>query len=139
MVQSIHTARSWRVAHHLTPACLGDLTRDIDVVRDCFRAEVAQSGLVARAMVVLPRSIHGFWILPPDSEPDKILIRFTNSITAHAPGTYVWQSPWIASVLQGHAMQTVEDIHSQPVQWGLVTNAVEWPYSSIHRRAQRAA
>jgi len=125
------------------------LTDRIDDLRAAYVATAREAPITCDAMVVLPDHLHAVWTLPPgDSDfPERwrrIKARFSHRIGRHMPRSPskrgkrecgLWQRRFWEHVIRDEA-----DYHNHiaycwgnPVKHGLVTRAVDWPYSSLHR------
>ena len=107
------------------------------------------------ALVVLPNHLHGVWTLPAGDENGhrrwlQIQAVFDRQLPGQPPRAMVrrdrsvrplWQDGFRehrlcdAEAVQRH----VAYVHDLPVAQGLVREACEWPYSSIHRRCSKGS
>lgn len=121
----------------------------IDLLRACFRHTHLQRPFTIDAIVVLPDHLHCLWTLP-ESDADyshrwsRIKAAFSRGIE---PGERrsesrirrqeraIWQRRfWEHAIRDERDFSAhVDYIHINPVKHGLVTRAIDWPYSSIHR------
>lgn len=125
------------------------LVRHIDVLRQAFRVTVAEHPILCDAMVVLPDHLHAVWTLPP-GEGDystrwrKIKARFSRWTGLSQPVTRSKQVKREAGLWQRrfweHTIRDDADFAAHvgyclwnPVRHGLVEQAEDWPFSSIHR------
>ena len=129
------------------------LVRHVDLLRQAFRATVAEHPLHCDAMVVLPDHLHAVWTLPEgDSDFStrwrKIKARFTRWSGLSGPVTPSKQRRREAGLWQRrfweHAIRSDADHAAHvayclwnPVRHGLVSQAEGWPFSSIHRDRRR--
>ena len=125
------------------------LVKNVDVLRDAFRAVRARHPFDIMAMVVLPDHLHAVWRLPPDDADyplrwSLIKSHFSRTLPKvepirdtrfHKRERGVWQRRyWEHQIRDEHDLQThVDYIHYNPVKHGYVANPVDWPHSSIHR------
>jgi len=124
----------------------------IDDLRRAYAETLRAEPVVCDAMVVLPDHLHAVWTLPPrDAEFSerwrKIKHRFSRQVGRTAHPTRVSPSK-LAKRERGlwqrrfweHAIRDEADYRAHvaycwgnPVKHGLVAQAVDWPFSSIHR------
>ncbi|MGR3503835.1 REP-associated tyrosine transposase [Pseudaestuariivita sp.] len=124
----------------------------IDDLRWAFASVLRDAPVHCAAVVVLPDHLHAIWTLPPgDTDfPNrwrKIKRTFTRAIpparrpTARSASKVnkreagIWQRRYWE-----HMIRDDEDYHAfrnfcwtNPMRHGLVREAVDWPYSSLHR------
>ncbi|WP_299784494.1 transposase [uncultured Marivita sp.] len=131
------------------------LTAEIAALRSAYAATVAEMPVLSDAFVVLPDHLYAVWTLP-DGDSDfperwrKIKHRFTravnNKVGRHAHPTRsasklrkreagLWQRRYWEHLIRDDADYRAHVAYcwGNPVKHGLVSRAVEWPYSSIHR------
>lgn len=125
------------------------LTDRIDLLRAAWRATVAERPVFCDAMVVLPDHLHAVWTLP-EGDADyserwrRIKARFSRALGEHRPRSDskiakrecgVWQRRfWEHAIRDERDYRAhVEYCWRNPVKHGLVSRAVDWPFSSIHR------
>ena len=125
------------------------LVRHIDVLRQAFRVTAAEHPLHCDAMVVLPDHLHAVWTLPPGDADFSIRWRKLKARFTHWSGLSGPTSPskvrkresglWQRRFWE-HAIRDEADYAAHvgyclwdPVKHGLVRQAEDWPYSSIHR------
>lgn len=141
--------------------CLQDrgaalLVRRIDLLRDAWRATLAELPVVGQAAVVLPDHLHAIWT-EPEGEARfserwrRIKARFSLALDAEGSRRAsltrrrergVWQRRFWE-----HAVRDEEELHAlldycrmNPVKHGLVEDPGDWPYSSFSRaRMERIA
>ncbi|MGR3493255.1 MAG: hypothetical protein ACU0DW_14445 [Shimia sp.] len=116
-----------------------DLTAQIDLVRDCYRAETSQGVLITQAVVILPRAIHGLWSVAPGDNPARRLSRIMGGITSHSPSTPAWSRPQLSNVAEELLTDAIDAVLWEPVLSELSDTPEGWPYSSIHRKDRRLA
>lgn len=125
------------------------LVRQIDCLRQAFRATAAEHPLACDAIVILPDHLHAVWTLPPGDDDfsirwRKLKARFTHWSGLTRPTSTsktrkreagLWQRRfWEHAIRDGadHAAH-VSYCLMNPVKHGLVAKAEDWPFSSIHR------
>lgn len=102
------------------------------------------------AIVVLPNHLHGVWTLPTGDEDGhrrwlRIQAVFDRQLPGQPPRVMVRRDRCVRPLwhdhFREHRLRDAEDVqrhvayvHDLPVEQGLVRDACEWPYSSIHRR-----
>ena len=125
------------------------LVRNIDLLRQSFRATVAEHPLYCDAMVILPDHLHAVWTLPEgDSDFSirwrKLKGRFTHWSGLTGPVSTSKDRKREAGLWQRrfweHAIRDEADYSAHvgyclwnPVRHGLVAEPKDWPFSSIHR------
>jgi putative transposase len=124
------------------------LVDHIDVLRAAFRLARAERPFSVEAIVILPDHLHAILTLPDadaafSSRWRRIKARFTRDVAAkrlgHKPnskGEYdLWQRRFWEHTIRDDAdfASHVDYIHYNPIKHGLVSRAVDWPYSSFHR------
>jgi putative transposase len=125
------------------------LVEHIDVLREALRRVKRIHPFRIDALVVLPDHLHALWTLPRDDAHFAtrwMLIKggFSRQIPASeyrsptrvAKGERgIWQRRYWEHLTRDERdfARHVDYIHFNPVKHGLVTCAVDWPYSSIHR------
>jgi len=124
------------------------LTKNITLLRHCFRRARNNNEFTIKAIVVLPEHLHMIMVLPEgDSDYStrirqiktyfiKELLLIGERIIKNQRGEYqLWQRRFwehrirTDSDLQAH----VDYIHYNPVKHQTVKHAVDWPYSSVHQ------
>ena len=123
----------------------------VEVLRSAFRAVRSTRPFEIDAMVVLPDHVHCIWTLPPDDadfatrwrliktwftkhcEPD--LRAEPNRARLAKREQTIWQHRYWEHMLRDEQdfARHVEYIHFNPVKHGLVSTAMEWPYSSFRK------
>lgn len=125
------------------------LCREIENLRQSVKETRAELPFDVAAWVVLPDHLHAIWTLPQGDEDfstrwKAIKARFTKAVgitlprsaSKHAKGEAgIWQRRFWDHHIRD---QADFDAHIRycwinPVKHGLVTRAIDWPYSSIHR------
>ncbi|NVI83643.1 transposase [Janthinobacterium sp. BJB401] len=115
-------------------------TTAVNLLRDAFRAVRHKRPFAIDAIVILPDHLHCIWTLP-DSDADFMtrwrLIK--TWFSKHAEFKDVWQHRFWEHVLRDESdfANHVDYIHYNPVKHGLVSKAIDWPYSSFHRYARQ--
>lgn len=129
------------------------LVRHVDVLRGVMRKVKAKHPFEIIAMVVLPDHLHAIWALPAGDHdyslrwnlikgefskalPQDEYIR-ASRIRKRERG--IWQRRfWEHQIRDEFDLQThVDYIHINPVKHGYVAQAIDWPYSSLHRYVRR--
>ncbi|MGR3436798.1 MAG: hypothetical protein ACU0CO_18225 [Shimia sp.] len=108
------------------------LTDEITLLRDCYRAETAQSPVQTYAVVVLPHALHIVWGLPPGQAPAPRLSRLLASVRRHSRADLRWAPPRIAEIPPDTLAEAIEHCLWQPVWNELSDTPEDWPYSSVH-------
>ena len=124
------------------------LTASIDVLRQAIRKVRVERPFVIDAMVVLPEHLHAVLTLP-EGDADfalrwrRIKTVFTQEVMKQGigakrrdgTGVALWQRRYWEHTIRDDAdcARHVDYIHYNPVRHGYVTNAGEWPYSSLPR------
>jgi putative transposase len=127
----------------------GLLVEHIDALREALRRVKRTHPFGIDALVVLPDHLHALWTLPQDDADFAtrwMLIKggFSRQIPAseyRSPSRVakgergIWQRRYWEHLIRDERdfARHVDYIHFNPVKHGLVTCAVDWPYSSIHR------
>jgi putative transposase len=125
------------------------LVRHVDVLRHAFRVTASEHPLHCDAMVVLPDHLHAVWTLPPGDADfsirwRKMKARFTRWSGLIAPQSSskrrkrevgLWQRRFWEHAIRGEADYAAHVGYClwNPVKHGLVGQAEDWPFSSIHR------
>ena len=123
----------------------------VGVLRTAFRAVRATRPFEVDAIVVLPDHLHCIWTLPPDDADFATRWRLIKTwFTKHCDPALradphrartakqeqaLWQHRYWEHALRDEAdvIRHVEYVHFNPVKHGLVSSAMEWPYSSFLR------
>ncbi len=126
------------------------LTEHIDVLRQAYTETMRERPARTDAIVVLPDHLHAIWTLPEGDNDFSTRWRLIKSRFVRETGLRsrskrdkaqrgVWQRRFWE-----HAIRDDEDmtLHLRycwlnPVKHGLVTRAVDWPWSSVHRDIRR--
>lgn len=125
------------------------LTDRIDILRRAYAATLQDMPFFCDAMVILPDHLHAVWTLPPGDNGfserwRKIKHRFSRAIGEELPRSAskqakrekgIWQRRFWEHVIRDRVDYTrhVEYCWGNPVKHGLVSQAANWPFSSIHR------
>ena len=132
----------------LKDRCSKLLTRYITLLRRCFRRAKKNNEFRIKALVILPDHLHMIMILPEvDSDYStrirqiktyfvKELILIGEELIKNQRGEYpIWQRRfWEHRIRSDSDLQAhVDYIHFNPVKHRLAKQAVDWPYSSIHK------
>ena len=123
----------------------------VEILRAAFRAVCATRPFEVDAIVVLPDHLHCIWMLPPGDTDfatrwwliktwftkhcDSALRSKPNPARTAKREQALWQHRYWEHALRDEAdvIRHVEYIHFNPVKHGLVSSAMEWPYSSFRR------
>ena len=128
----------------------GDLlVQHIETLRDAFKHVKERHPFTIDAMVVLPDHLHCIWTLPEgDCDYAKrwalIKIYFSkklpktervNASRAQKGERGIWQRRFWEHVIRDERdyLNHIEYIHNNPIKHGYVSNAQDWPYSTIHK------
>lgn len=125
------------------------LIEKIHLLRDCIRQVKTRHPFEINSIVILPDHIHTIWTLPEnDSDYAKrwMLIKssfsralekseYINSARTKKRERGIWQRRFWEHVIRDEAdyLGHIEYIHQNPIKHGLVQNAIDWQYSSIHK------
>jgi putative transposase len=120
------------------------LTDHIAAFSEAIRQARIRKPFHADAWVVLPDHAHTIWTLPPGDHDcaarwRAVKIAFSKSLrkamVADAPDGAIWEPHYLE-----HRIGTDEEyaalvdyMHANAVRHGLCANAVDWPWSSLHR------
>lgn len=129
------------------------LTDHIDALRQALATTRAERWIQIDAMVVLPDHLHAIWTLPADDADFStrwrlIKSRFSRAVGLKQPRTAsqvaknehgLWQRRFWEHCIRDDADFAAHLAYcwGNPVKHGLVTRAVDWPYSSLHRDIKR--
>jgi putative transposase len=126
----------------------------VAVLRSAFCGVRASRPFDVDAIVVLPDHLHCIWTLPPGDADFATRWRLIKTwFTKHcdpairtAPNHAreakreqgVWQHRYWEHVLRDETdvIRHVEYVHFNPVKHGLVSSAMEWPYSSFRQHVE---
>ncbi|MDP1699217.1 MAG: transposase [Xanthomonadaceae bacterium] len=125
------------------------LVQEITLLRAAFRKVLDAHPLVIDAMVVLPDHLHALWTLPADDGDystrwRQIKAAFSRALPMReARNTSrinkgergIWQRRFWEHQIRDETdyARHVDYIHINPVKHGLVTRAIDWPHTSLHR------
>jgi putative transposase len=125
------------------------LTDRIDHLREAYRLTVAEQPIRCEAMVVLPDHIHAVWTLPPGDADisrrwQKIKGRFTHATGLRGAQSRsmedkrdagLWQRSFREHMIRDadEERRAIAYCLNDPVRHGLVVDATDWPFSTIHR------
>ena len=120
----------------------------VDAMREIVRDVRHETPFTIDAMVILPDHWHAVWTLPEgdDGYARRIRLiksRFTRRLLAagvplarDARGDYdLWQKRfWEHTIHDDRDFEArVNYVHINPVKYGYVKHAAEWPHSTLHR------
>lgn len=125
------------------------LVQHIDLLRNAFKYVKERHPFTINAMVVLPDHLHCIWTLPEgDCDYAKrwglIKIYFskqipkterTNKSRENKGERGIWQRRFWEHVIRDERdyLNHIEYIHINPIKHGYVENAIDWPWSSVHK------
>ncbi len=129
------------------------LVDEIDLLRSVYASVIKQHPLTSDAVVILPNHLHAVWTLP-EADVDfstrwkKIKSLFSRHCTAvgiSRPSLArkgekgIWQRRFWEHCIRSDADYHfhVKYCHLDPVKHGLVSNPLDWPFSSWHRNAHK--
>jgi len=126
------------------------LVRDIALLRDAVACTRVRRPFRIDAWVVLPNHLHAVWTLPyGDDDFSTRWATIKRLFAFHAYGEEPRSASRAARRERGlwqrrfweHAIRDDDDyrahvdyVHFNPVKHGFVTDAGDWPYSTLHRR-----
>jgi putative transposase len=128
------------------------LVDHVSALRAAFRIARHERPFIIEAIVILPEHLHVIWTLPSgDSDfPGRwrrIKARFTHRLVAagvpvnrHRNGEYaLWQRRFWEHTIRNEQdfERHVDYVHVNPVKHRLVSQAIDWPYSSFHAYVRR--
>ena len=121
----------------LRPSCDRRLTDDVPLLRHCVAAAQKEGGFDILAAVVLPEELR---LLCRGALFERQLAGAARSVAdgfarhGTAQGPVAWHPPALV-VVPAHAVDAERDaVERAPVTAGLVKDAEDWPFSSVHRR-----
>ena len=125
------------------------LVEHVALLRNVVLWVKARHPFTINAMVLLPDHIHALWTLPggdADFAKRWMLIKSRFSLCINNDDTVsvsrrkkgergIWQRRYWEHLIRNEKdyLHHVEYIYYNPVKHGHVKNAIEWPYSSLHR------
>ncbi|MEH6739240.1 MAG: transposase [Sulfitobacter sp.] len=125
------------------------LIREIDLLRSAYRSVIAEHPVICEAMVILPDHLHAVWTLPEGDANFSIRwkkIKSTFSRHCQTEGNPnvskaqkgergIWQRRFWEHYIRDEAdfAAHINYCHWNPVKHGLVEQAIDWPYSTVHR------
>ena len=125
------------------------LTENLDNLRQVIQKIKQQHPFKIEAIVILPEHLHAIWTLPEnDADYPKRWSLIKANFSRSLPKTErinpsrtakrergIWQRRyWEHQIRDDLDMQRhIDYIHYNPVKHGYVTQASDWPHSSIHR------
>jgi putative transposase len=127
------------------------LVQHIDCLRSAFKTVKQKHPFEINAMVVMPDHLHCLWTLPQndcDYSTRWALIKanFSRAITKtelikttrlKKGERGIWQRRFWEHTIRDERdfYNHIEYIHNNPIKHGYVSNAQNWPYSTIHKFA----
>ncbi|NBD28637.1 MAG: hypothetical protein GVY31_01190 [Alphaproteobacteria bacterium] len=110
------------------------LVRRIPVLRDCVALARLRRGLEIDTATVLPAEMHLLCRMMPGDEPGSALRLIRDGFARHAAdGRPIWDVELPITRIHGPAIEARRRfILAAPVRAGLVRDAADWPYSSLH-------
>ncbi|MGB7242988.1 MAG: transposase [Sulfitobacter sp.] len=125
------------------------LTREVSQLRDAMRATQQRYPFHINAIVILPNAIHTLWTVPEkDTQIRQRWSMLKSHFSRRLPPAYfqtraqversdkhIWhRSIWQHLITDSADLATHRQvIHSAPVQAGLVDQAQDWSWTSLHR------
>ncbi|NDK39328.1 transposase [Pseudoxanthomonas gei] len=125
------------------------LVERIDDLRAAFRDAQRARPFEVIAIVVMPEHLHCLWQLPEgDADNADRWARIKSGFTRRLPKTErrsdariakrergIWQRRfWEHMIVDEDSLRNhIDYIHINPVKYGYVRRAVDWPFSSLHR------
>jgi len=124
------------------------LTQHASILRFAFRKARAEHPFDIDAIVILPDHLHAIFTLPAGDADfsqrwRRIKTVFTRGVLFSGAtiegrdktGRDLWQRRfWEHTIRDDRDFKShVDYIHINPTRHGLVTNPIDWPYSSLHR------
>ena len=125
------------------------LVDHIDLLRSSVRWVKERQPFHIDAWVVMPDHLHAVWTLPEgDSDYSsrwcEIKKRFSKGLPNQEPRSGVRLRKGERGIWQRrfweHTIRDIDDfnrhvgyVHQNPIKHGLVTDLIDWPYSSYHR------
>ncbi|MBW4707865.1 transposase [Roseobacter sp. YSTF-M11] len=125
------------------------LVEEVVLLRQAMRETIRRYPFEIDAIVVLPAAVHTIWTLPRGDTDFATRWRFLKTRFAHAllqnvpqraeqlapRGQGIWQRRfWDHRIRSAHDLAVHRSlIHSAPVQSGLVQDAKDWAWTSLHR------
>ena len=141
-------------ASHFFTVCLAQcgqtlLTDDIARLRQAYADTLRNHPVQTNAIVILPDHLHAVWTLPDNDTdfPNRWRLIKTAFSKGHDPSEKtsqskrdrgekgIWQRRYWHHLIRDDAdfAAHISYCWGNPVKHGLVTRAVDWPYSSLHR------
>jgi putative transposase len=134
---------------NLTDRTSSLLTEHIVLLSQSIAYTMQNHPFEINAMVVLPDHMHAIWTLPANNDDYALRWRLIKThFSSHIPKTEnisasrlskgergIWQRRYWEHTIKDEQdfANHVDYIHINPVKHGYVTQATDWPYSSIHR------
>jgi putative transposase len=117
--------------------------RNIAVLRNAVREELALRPFQTDAFVLLPDHLHCLWTLPQGDHDfstrwKRIKTRVTKTLGQELEGR-IWQNRFWEHLVRDETdfARHLEYIHYNPVKHGFCASAWEWPHSSFRRYVAR--
>ena len=125
--------------------------QQIKILRESFKKVKQKYPFKIDAIVVLPDHIHCIWTLPEGDQDystrwrliktgftkqcDTSIIQSPNHTRTRKKQQAIWQHRFWEHMIRNEQdyQHHVEYIHYNPVKHGLVKQASDWPYSSLHQ------
>ena len=147
------TGTAYFFSAHLRDRSSSLLVEQAQILRLAFRVAQQARPFRINAIVVLPDHLHGVWTLPAgDDDGHRRWTQIQAIFDRHLPGKPpravlrrdrsarpLWHSSF-----REHRILDEDDfhrhvayVHQNPVKHGHVRDAMEWPYSSIHRTGRQ--
>ncbi len=128
------------------------LVDQVHPLRAAFRLARRERPFAIDAIVVLPEHLHTVMTLPPDDADfsgrwrrikslfTRHMVRAGLAVTRDRRGEYaLWQRRFWEHTVRDETDfgRHVDYIHYNPIKHGLVSQASDWPYSSLHAFVRR--
>ena len=122
------------------------LTEHISAFGEAIRLARSKRPFHVDAWVVLHNHAHAIWTLPPGDHDSasrwrSVKIAFSKAVhkaaPVHPPDALIWERRFRESRIATDEQycDLVDYVHANPVTHGMCADALDWPWSSIHRFA----
>ncbi|MCK9908571.1 transposase [Microbacteriaceae bacterium K1510] len=128
------------------------LIREIDRLRQAYRAVKERRPFETVAICILPDHLHAIWTLPQEdcdfaTRWNSIKGAFSRGLPAGSRSASsharrekgIWQRRYWEHAIRNDTdlARHVDYIHFNPLKHGLVTRVADWPHSSFYRYVER--